>query len=99
VDVDPNSLLLDCLSQEERKLEEPLELAAANVSSTPVPALQTNDLFASGRSKTLIRRSHFLMIIEQLKNGWVPPIYHALIRGRPCVAFQRMEESIPLICW
>jgi hypothetical protein len=61
-----------------------------------VPELSNDDLFAT-EHKTKIRKSHFLKIIEDLKKGLVPPIYHALIRGRPCVAFQTKAISMPSI--
>jgi hypothetical protein len=43
--------------------------------------------------KEKIPQKQFYEIIEDLKKGYVPPVYHALIRGQPCIAFRPYESD------
>jgi hypothetical protein len=48
------------------------------------------DLLAvTERTPVTIPQVLYNQIIEKLNSGSVPPIYHALMMGRPCVAFRR----------
>jgi hypothetical protein len=89
--------------QEEKMQEEAMQEGAMQdamfksiVENAMVPESMNDDLLAT-KHKAKIRKSDFLKILEDLKKGLVPPIFHALIRGRPCVAFQTKAISMPSI--
>jgi hypothetical protein len=61
----------------------------------PVPKATTIDPFAIGREPIKIGNDLYCKVLEELKRGIVPPIYHALVKGRPCVAFKSNAKIIP----
>jgi hypothetical protein len=91
--VDPHPQPLDTL----RDREEAKKIASDEyaVRDVPIPEATTDDLFTAGHTKITIRKSLFLEIIRELEMGLVPPIYHALIRGQPFVAFRNNHYIMP----
>jgi hypothetical protein len=60
-----------------------------------VPKAATIDPFAIGHEPIKIGKDLYWKILEELRRGNVPPIYHALVKGKPCVAFRSNTNTIP----
>jgi hypothetical protein len=93
VEVDPDPPTLNSLVDKDDAKKIASDEDAAR--DAPLPVATTDDLFAIGHTKIKIRKSLFLEIIRELEMGLVPPIYHALIRGKPCFAFRRNQHIMP----
>jgi hypothetical protein len=61
----------------------------------PVPKATTVDIFTYGHTPLKIPRRLFMQIIDELKKGLIPPIYHVLVKGKPCVAFRKNADVMP----
>jgi hypothetical protein len=86
IDTDPSPLVY---GTEANVVEE------GTMQIVPVPKATTIDLFAIGREPIKIEENLYWKILEELKQGHVPPIYHALVKGKPCVAFQSNINIMP----
>jgi hypothetical protein len=53
------------------------------------------DPFVFGYKRATISKTLYNIILRELENGRVPPIYHSLVMAQPCVAFRRNADTMP----